>query len=247
MTKRTLVSFCSFEGEIKVIHIRPIKTKSSQKHRVRILDVGLFDGIRKEASAEFTDVPEEMDQLLTKLRQGSPTCRRMIDSAISTFVTVNFREMYNVVRQCLDKDALKEWKHAFEKEKKREKEQVIYELPKEWAEDSEDVCDLITQGFQSICNSHEQFGDLRLTSWRFPREIMMKRESRDIIEICRSIVHEDKSICKRLKTMCVFMKMYFKSRGEKNVAILLEAMRRKCSVKYDGARNWTRFRKSSMR
>ena len=114
MTKRTLVSFCSFEGEIKVIYIRPIKTKSSQKHRVRILDVGLFDGIRKEASAEFEAVPEKADELLKKIRESSPTCRRMIDSAISNFVIVNFREMYNVVRQCLDKDALKEWKQAFD-------------------------------------------------------------------------------------------------------------------------------------
>ena len=64
MTERTLVSFCSFEGGIKVIHITPVETKSSQKYRIRILDVGLFDGIRKVTSADFEDVPEETDELL---------------------------------------------------------------------------------------------------------------------------------------------------------------------------------------
>jgi hypothetical protein len=231
---KALVSFTSFQGEITVITVR-VKEKSNS---IWLIRVGIFDGIRKLASLETNDVPVETDELLECLRKNSATCRRMIDTAIGTFVRVDFTELHNVLSQSLEGDALKEWKDKFENhivKTKKEKDEENY-IPKDWIEDSVQANDKVTEGFQSICNSYEQFGDLRLESWRFSPETISRHSERtkDVDETCRSLIQEDATICKRLASLLTFMKIYMKCRGENHVAALLEAMKQKCNEKYCG-------------
>ncbi len=238
---QTIISFCTFEGYFTLIHTT--HTQKKNEYVIQLLQVGLFEGIRKSASLELRSDENisETDALLHYLRESS-TCRRIMDSAVGTFVRVNFHGLNNIVNKTLEGNALKKWRRTFEKFEKDStlSPEIISDeekdIPKDWTDDSAEANDKVTEGFESLCNSHEQFGDLRLKSWRFSREQITRYVSfnNSTDETCRCIIEQDESICVRLRSLLTFMKLYFNSRNEHEVVALLEAMKRKCTATFCG-------------